>query len=455
MRALYTIGHSTRALDELAAALRAFGVTVLADVRTVPRSRHNPQFNAPVRIPGIRYVHLPSLGGLRHPRRDSENTGWRNGGFRGFADQMQTPEFESGVAQLLALPGTVAIMCAEAVPWRCHRSLISDALTVRGVKVEHISSPTHASLHRLAPFARVDGTRVTYPLGALWTPAPFHLEATVRVLQRRPLNRVDVWAGDHYVREGVEVRNLGTVDAPDVRYTGEADPARIRRVLGLDLDPKRWQRKAEAEPKLRATARGLRGMRPPRFPTLFETFANVIPFQQVSVDAGAAIVARLVDRFGEGGFPTAETIAAARPARLQACGLSGTKARSLRHLARRVASGELTEAQLDALPSDEAMRLLVDLPGIGPWSAGLILLRGLGRLDVFPMGDVGVARGLKGLSLARSLERFGDVRGYLYFCAIGGALLKRGLIHPAPAPQRLTSSTMRMRAPRRKSPSLR
>jgi len=167
---LYTIGHSTRSLDELVQALRGFSIEILADVRTVPRSRHNPQFGADV-LPaalaarGIRYVHLPRLGGLRRAGKDSVNTGWRNASFRGFADYMLTESFEAGLAELRELAGAraVAIMCAEAVPWRCHRSLIADALVVRGARVEHIASPTRASLHRPTPFARVEDGRITYP----------------------------------------------------------------------------------------------------------------------------------------------------------------------------------------------------------------------------------------------------------------------------------------------------
>ncbi len=150
--------------------LKAHGVKLLADVRTVPRSRHNPQFNreslpGSLEAAGIGYVHLPGLGGLRHPRRDSPNTGWRNRSFRGYADYMLTPEFEKELAELTRMGETtrVAIMCAESVPWRCHRSLIADALTARGIPVQHIMSATKADPHKLTPFARASGTQVTYP----------------------------------------------------------------------------------------------------------------------------------------------------------------------------------------------------------------------------------------------------------------------------------------------------
>lgn len=473
---IYTIGHSTRTFEELADALCAAGVAVVADVRTVPRSRRNPQFERATLGPAlrarhIRYVHLPELGGLRKPRRHSLNTAWRNDSFRGYADYMLTGEFETGLAKLRALSkrSTVALMCAEAVPWRCHRSLIADVLMARGAEVLHITGAHHASPHRMTPFAHVEGTRVTYPArgGALATRAPFHLEATVRVLQRRPTNLVDVWEDQHYLRvldlpQGlalVRVVNEGTIDAPDVRFEvvkGEtsADVLEraeeiLRRVLGLDLDPAPLSRLAEAERALAPTAVALRGMRPPRFEGLFETFANVIPFQQVSLDAGVALVRRLVERFGEllehdgrryYAFPRASVIAAARLDAIRRCGLSRKKAEALRHAARAIEAGEVSSEKLLAMSSEDAMRSLMELPGIGPWSAGLVLLRGLRRLDVFPSGDVGVVRGLTTLmqlrserSLERVIRRFGDLRGYLYFCSLGGALLAKGLIHPAPA----------------------
>jgi uncharacterized protein (DUF488 family) len=171
---MMTIGHSNRSLDRLIAMLEAHGVDLLVDVRTVPKSRYNPQFNtedlpAPLLRAGIEYIHMPGLGGLRHARKDSINTGWRNDGFRGYADYMQTPEFDAALAQLLqASEGRrAAVMCAEAVPWRCHRSMIADALTARGIPVEHIMSVAKRDPHRLTGFARVDGTRVTYPADTL------------------------------------------------------------------------------------------------------------------------------------------------------------------------------------------------------------------------------------------------------------------------------------------------
>jgi len=330
--------------------------------------------------------------------------------------------------------------------------------------------------------ARVTRPGTGHAGGRLSTRAPFHLEATVRVLQRRPTNLVETWERGRYLRvlrtSGdlalVEVENRGTIDEPDVRYSlrhGDSSTESqrrlaqtLRKVLGLDVDPLPLQRIVEADRKLRPTALALRGMRPPRFAGWFEAFANVMPFQQLSLDAGIAIVGRLVERFGQhleqGGhrfhaFPTARAVAEARLEALRKCGLSSRKAESLRNLARAIESGELTEDRIAAMNTNDALRALIELPGIGPWSASLVLLRGLGRLDVFPPGDVGAVRGLSALmhlgstaSLARRVERFGAYRGYLYFCALGGNLVGRGLIHtaspsrlPAPGPPRRQGSS--------------
>jgi uncharacterized protein (DUF488 family) len=165
-----TVGHSTRPIDEFVALLRAHGVQRVVDVRTVPRSRRNPQFGQDVlpgslQAVGIGYSHLPGLGGLRRARPDSPNAGWRNASFRGYADYMQTPQFAAALAQAMELAGKerVALMCAEALPWRCHRSLIADALLVRGIAAEDIASATRRTPHKLTPFARVQGTQITYP----------------------------------------------------------------------------------------------------------------------------------------------------------------------------------------------------------------------------------------------------------------------------------------------------
>lgn len=166
---IYTVGHSTLALDDFVRLLRGHGVERLIDVRTIPRSRHNPQFNMDVLARFLRgrrigYRHMKSLGGLRHPRPDSVNTGWRNVSFRGYADYMQTAEFAAALAKLIELAArkTTAVMCAEAVPWRCHRSLIADALVVRGIDVMDIVGKG-AKPHSLTPMAKVEGGRVIYP----------------------------------------------------------------------------------------------------------------------------------------------------------------------------------------------------------------------------------------------------------------------------------------------------
>lgn len=165
-----TIGHSTHPIDEFIGMLRANGVELVADVRTIPKSRHNPQFGEDelrVSLPeaGIEYRRLEGLGGLRHTTKDSVNGAWRNASFRGYADYMQTAAFDDALAGLieLARSKTVAVMCAEAVPWRCHRSLIGDALLARGIKVDDIMSATSTKPHDMTRFAHVDGTRVTYP----------------------------------------------------------------------------------------------------------------------------------------------------------------------------------------------------------------------------------------------------------------------------------------------------
>ena len=168
--AILTVGHSTRTAEELAGLLRQHGVERLVDVRSAPGSRRMPHFaraalEAWLPEAGIAYLHMPELGGLRRPRPNSVNGGWRNDGFRGYADYMQQPEFWSALEQLrkLASERRTAIMCAEAVPWRCHRSLISDALTARGVRVLHITGRGEPSQHRLTPFASVVEGHITYP----------------------------------------------------------------------------------------------------------------------------------------------------------------------------------------------------------------------------------------------------------------------------------------------------
>jgi uncharacterized protein (DUF488 family) len=167
---IFTIGHSTHPMEEFVAMLKAHDIAQVVDVRTIPKSRRVPHFNSEslaLQLParGIDYAHLKALGGLRHAKKDSANTGWRNDSFRGYADYMATREFQQGIEYLLELARAkrTAIMCAEAVPWRCHRSLIGDALLVRNVKVEDIMSGNVAREHVLTPFAKVHGLEITYP----------------------------------------------------------------------------------------------------------------------------------------------------------------------------------------------------------------------------------------------------------------------------------------------------
>jgi len=167
---IYTIGHSTRALDEFIALLQTHGVTQLADIRTIPKSKRHPHFAGvalaeSLPAAGIAYRHFAGLGGLRKPAPDSPNSGWRHAGFRGYADYMQTPAFEAALEDLIgwSREGPTAMMCAEAVWWQCHRQLVADALTARGVEVRHITSAKAAPVHTLTSFARVDAGRVRYP----------------------------------------------------------------------------------------------------------------------------------------------------------------------------------------------------------------------------------------------------------------------------------------------------
>ena len=167
---IFTIGHSTRPINEFIRLLKAHGVQRVVDVRRIPRSRHNPQFNREQLSPAlhrrkIHYRHAPGLGGLRRSRPDSANAGWRNASFRGYADYMQTAAFDDSLKGCidLAKQERVVLMCAEAVPWRCHRSLIADALLARGINAREITSRIRTRPHSLTSFARVKGTHVTYP----------------------------------------------------------------------------------------------------------------------------------------------------------------------------------------------------------------------------------------------------------------------------------------------------
>jgi uncharacterized protein (DUF488 family) len=168
--AIFTLGHSTLPIEEFVALLKTYNIECLIDIRTIPRSRHNPQFNdtsLAELLPAehIGYQHMKALGGLRHAHKNSPNSGWRNKSFRGYADYMQTSEFRQALAALIEISRKrrTAIMCAEAVPWRCHRSLVADALIIRNIPVVEILSESSFRMHKLTPFAKVEGTSITYP----------------------------------------------------------------------------------------------------------------------------------------------------------------------------------------------------------------------------------------------------------------------------------------------------
>lgn len=170
MKVIYTIGHSTRTFEQLLELLRAYGIEKVVDIRTIAKSRHNPQFNqtelrTALKNRGIAYEHLKKLGGLRHAKKDSINQGWHNASFRGYADYMVTADFEQGLQSLedIAQKKVTVIMCAEAVSWRCHRSLVADALKLHGWQVLHIMSKRSAREHDFTPFMQVHDGKITYP----------------------------------------------------------------------------------------------------------------------------------------------------------------------------------------------------------------------------------------------------------------------------------------------------
>lgn|SRR5262245_23056678 len=175
MNRIYTIGHSTRSLEEFVALLREHGIKRLADIRRYPGSRRHPHFSgqaleASLRERGIEYVHLPELGGRRKPAGDSPNAALRNEQFRAYADHMASDEFREAVDRLVAFEGRTAVMCAEAVPWRCHRNLLSDDLRRRGVEVVHIIGRGEAKLHEMSKIAQIEGDHVIYPAGQATLP---------------------------------------------------------------------------------------------------------------------------------------------------------------------------------------------------------------------------------------------------------------------------------------------
>ncbi|MGF3521515.1 MAG: DUF488 family protein [Candidatus Bathyarchaeia archaeon] len=168
---VFTVGHSTRSIGEFISILKAHQINLVVDVRLTPKSKFNPQFNKDalseaLKTESVKYIHLPELGGFRRPHVNSPNTAWKDKSLRGYADYMETKEFTENLLKLIALAreNRVAIMCAETLPLRCHRTLLSDALTVRGIQVVHILNLEHKFNHELSPSALVSGVKITYPL---------------------------------------------------------------------------------------------------------------------------------------------------------------------------------------------------------------------------------------------------------------------------------------------------
>lgn len=284
---------------------------------------------------------------------------------------------------------------------------------------------------------------------------PYRLDLTVTALRRMPSNRVDVYTADgHYLRAfagatGPVVVSVAQAHADTlaVSVTGSADDtgqalACVRRMLGTERDVSDFHRRARAIPWLAPLARRMRGLKPPRYPGLFEACANAILFQQISLQAANAIMRRLtlalgtrVERHGVAlvVFPTAERFLAADAARVRAAGLSAGKLATLRRTGEAIASGTLSEAMLEERSSTDAARLLRNIKGVGPWTAAVILLRGLGRLDMFPGNDSGVAANLAlvagtGIDPGPSVAALGAQRGMLYFCLLLARLEARGEI---------------------------
>ena len=245
-----SLGHSTQKRKDFIALLQAHGVRQLVDVRTIPRSRHNPQFNRAIlsrilRRSGIGYRHMAGLGGLRHSRRDSINTGWRNKSFRGYADYMQTPDFRRALRKLIGLARQkrVAVMCAEAVPWHCHRSLIADALLVRGIPVAEIQSRTRTRPHLLTTWARVEGTRITYP-------GPGMIERVVRpsegrrntnmIQLRRVYDKATSKDGRRFLVERLWPRGIKKSELRIDAWLKDVGPSTSLRKW-FSHDPKKWE----------------------------------------------------------------------------------------------------------------------------------------------------------------------------------------------------------------------
>jgi DNA-3-methyladenine glycosylase II len=291
---------------------------------------------------------------------------------------------------------------------------------------------------------------------------PFSLEKTVRALQRTPANRVEAWEAGEYRRllrvEGRDLALRITQPEPAVVEVASADGPlaaegvgeQVQWMLGLDADLAPFRERAARYPALARLAEQLAGMQPPRFPTLFETLINTVLFQQISLAVGVSLVNRLATTSGarreiDGHtfyrLPTAPELLRLTDDDLRGISLSGAKAHALLALAAASESGELEYHRLAALPDEALQQELVRHRGIGPWSAQVVMLRGFGRLSVFPAGDSGADRALRTFfvlteaeaptRIAALLAHLGDQRGYLYFCMLGWRLLRQGIINPA------------------------
>jgi DNA-3-methyladenine glycosylase II len=293
--------------------------------------------------------------------------------------------------------------------------------------------------------------------------APFRLDLTANVLRRLSTNVVDVFDGSTYRRL------IGSADAPailSVTQTGPTeisagiegaggtryDPALLAgRMLGIDVDLEPFYHAAASVPWLAPLVAGARGVKPPRYPTIWEACVNAIVYQQVSIHAAGAILRRVIERYttplavGEvhlRAFPGPETFADADAAELRALGLSINKVVSVRAVARAILDGEIDEATLMLLPTPALMEALTVHRGIGPWTAAVVALRGFGRLDLFPMNDSGVARSVKDLSGAVDVDveallaQLGPQRGMLYYHLLIGRLAARGDVELRASPAR-------------------
>lgn len=308
-------------------------------------------------------------------------------------------------------------------------------------------------------------------------PAPFRLDLTALALCRRPHNRIDRWDGHSYRRilllgsrsapiaSSVWQERSGSTDAAELQVTlagsglGTRDVVQaqsaLRRLLGLDIDLGDFYRMAAADPELAPLAQRWRGLRPPRFPSVFETLTNAIACQQITLTVGITLLNRLIEAYGRaypepdaaGGsapvsnaFPTPQELTGVPPESLRSLGFSRQKAHCLIELATAIADGSLDFSALEALDNASAVRLLRRLHGVGRWSAEYVLLRALGRLDVFPGDDVGARNNLQRWrgraeklnyeGVRQATARWRPYSGLVYFHLLLDSLEQRGMIPP-------------------------